>query len=128
MLLGNGTSALQTVAPSTSGNVLKSNGTTWTSAVAPETGIGIGQTWQNMTASRAFGGSYTNSTSKPIMVAISSTSGSGTTMAATVGGVLVQTNGVHAATELNTLTFIVPPSTAYSVASTETLNNWAELR
>ena len=32
MLLGNGTSALQTVAPSTSGNVLTSNGTTWTSA------------------------------------------------------------------------------------------------
>jgi hypothetical protein len=31
-LLGNGTSALQTVAPSTSGNVLTSNGTTWTSS------------------------------------------------------------------------------------------------
>jgi hypothetical protein len=32
VLLGNGTSALQVVAPSTSGNVLTSNGTTWTSA------------------------------------------------------------------------------------------------
>lgn len=32
VLLGNGTSALQAVAPSTSGNVLQSNGTTWTSA------------------------------------------------------------------------------------------------
>lgn len=32
VLLGNGTSALQEVAPSTSGNVLTSNGTTWTSA------------------------------------------------------------------------------------------------
>lgn len=31
VLLGNGTSALQTVAPSTSGNVLASNGTTWAS-------------------------------------------------------------------------------------------------
>lgn len=31
VLLGNGTSALQTVAPSTSGNVLQSNGTTWQS-------------------------------------------------------------------------------------------------
>jgi hypothetical protein len=36
VLLGNGTSALQTVAPSTSGNVLKSNGTTWQSS-APTT-------------------------------------------------------------------------------------------
>jgi len=34
VLLGNGTSTLQTVAPGTSGNVLTSNGTTWTSAPA----------------------------------------------------------------------------------------------
>jgi hypothetical protein len=33
LLLGNGTSAVQLVAPSTSGNVLKSNGTTWVSDV-----------------------------------------------------------------------------------------------
>jgi len=32
VLLGNGTSALQVVAPSTSGNVLTSNGTTWVSS------------------------------------------------------------------------------------------------
>lgn len=31
VLLGNGSGALQTVAPGTSGNVLTSNGTTWTS-------------------------------------------------------------------------------------------------
>jgi hypothetical protein len=38
VLLGNGTSALQTVAPGTSGNVLTSNGTTWTSAT-PATAV-----------------------------------------------------------------------------------------
>lgn len=32
VLLGNGTSAIQTVAPGASGNVLTSTGTTWTSA------------------------------------------------------------------------------------------------
>jgi hypothetical protein len=37
VLLGNGTSTLQTVAPSTSGNVLTSNGTTWTSAASAVT-------------------------------------------------------------------------------------------
>jgi microcystin-dependent protein len=37
VLLGNGTSALQTVAPGTSGNVLTSNGTTWQSISAPVT-------------------------------------------------------------------------------------------
>jgi hypothetical protein len=40
VLLGNGTSALQAVAPGTAGNVLTSNGTTWTSA--PATGGGGG--------------------------------------------------------------------------------------
>lgn len=35
VLLGNGTSAPLTVAPSTSGNVLTSNGTTWVSSAAP---------------------------------------------------------------------------------------------
>jgi hypothetical protein len=35
VLLGNGTSALQAVAPGTSGNLLTSNGTTWTSAAPP---------------------------------------------------------------------------------------------
>jgi len=39
VLLGNGTSALQVVAPGTNGNVLTSNGTTWTSA-APTGGGG----------------------------------------------------------------------------------------
>jgi hypothetical protein len=34
VLLGNGTSAVQVVAPSTSGNVLTSNGTTWVSSAA----------------------------------------------------------------------------------------------
>lgn len=35
VLLGNGTSAVQVVAPSTSGNILTSNGSTWTSAAFP---------------------------------------------------------------------------------------------
>jgi len=39
VLLGNGTSALQAVAPGTSGNVLVSNGTTWTSATAAASGV-----------------------------------------------------------------------------------------
>lgn len=38
VLLGNGTSALQSVAPGSSGNVLTSNGTTWTSS-APSGGV-----------------------------------------------------------------------------------------
>ena len=39
ILLGNGTSAIQTLAPGTSGNVLTSNGTTWTSVPAAISGV-----------------------------------------------------------------------------------------
>jgi hypothetical protein len=38
VLLGNGTDAVQTVAPGTTGNLLTSNGTTWVSAAAPAGG------------------------------------------------------------------------------------------
>lgn len=43
VLLGNGTSALQTVSPSTSGNVLTSNGTTWVSQAPAASGISTGK-------------------------------------------------------------------------------------
>lgn len=53
VLLGNGTSALQTVAPSTAGNVLKSNGTTWVS------GAGFGWNVTYASVSKSAGDSYT---------------------------------------------------------------------
>jgi hypothetical protein len=52
VLLGNGTSALQTVAPGTSGNVLTSNGTTWTSAAVASSYVG--PNFQAFTASGTF--------------------------------------------------------------------------
>ena len=50
VLLGNGTSALQTVAPGTSGNVLTSNGTTWSSTAL----LSAANTW---TGTQTFSGS-----------------------------------------------------------------------
>ncbi len=43
VILGNGTSAVQTVAPGTAGNVLTSNGTTWQSTALPASGVSKGQ-------------------------------------------------------------------------------------
>ena len=54
VLLGNGTSALQVVAPGSSGNVLTSNGTTWTSA-APTGGVSASGT-NSFTGSNDFTG------------------------------------------------------------------------
>lgn len=43
VLLGNGTTAVQFVAPGTNGNVLTSNGTTWTSTAPAASGVTAGK-------------------------------------------------------------------------------------
>lgn len=53
VLLGNGTSAVQVVAPSTSGNVLTSNGTTWASTALPANAY-VGGKGQAFTANGTF--------------------------------------------------------------------------
>jgi len=60
VLLGNGTSALQAVAPGANGNVLTSNGTTWTSAAAPAVAAAAGTLTGNTLASTVVGSSLTS--------------------------------------------------------------------
>lgn len=43
VILGNGTSAVNFVAPGTAGNVLASNGTTWVSSAPSAAGVGSGR-------------------------------------------------------------------------------------
>lgn len=119
VLLGNGTSALQTVAPGTSGNVLTSNGTTWASST-PDPVIGVGQTWQDLTASRSAGVTYTNSTSRPIMVVIL---GGGASSILINGSAILSTP----AGIVNT-TFIVPVSSTYQFTTGGSITKWSELR
>jgi hypothetical protein len=69
VMLGNGTAALSgnMVAPGTSGNVLTSNGTTWTSAASSVKGLGLGgETWHSV--SRSANTPYQNNRAYPIMV------------------------------------------------------------
>ena len=134
VMLGNGTSALSgnLVAPSTSGNVLTSNGTTWTS-VAPAGGIGVGQSWQNLTGSRSLGTTYTNSTGRPIEIAIAiSAAGKGNNLTITINGVGLLTNqfnwGSGDANNGNFMTFIIPDGHTYSVSVGNSIQTWAELR
>ena len=47
VLIGNGTSAVTAVAPGTTGNLLTSNGTTWTSAAAPSSAVQYPQNIQS---------------------------------------------------------------------------------
>lgn len=136
VVLGNGTSALNAnmVAPGTSGNVLTSNGTTWASAAVPG-GLGVGQTWTLV--SRAFYTSYTNSTGKPIVVAIvASLTPGGAWLGATVDGVgpiPMGTGYTSGGTYTVSGTVVIPVGATYSVAPQITagsvsLSSWYELR
>jgi hypothetical protein len=137
VILGNGSSALSgnLVAPGTSGNVLTSNGTTWTST-APSSPIGVGQTWQLPTRSLAT--TYTNSTGKPIQVHVmmqASGGGGGSTTSAVVDGITISsgsTNSVSGGLSCVTHSFIVPNGSTYSItaggSSSLTVSTWAELR
>ena len=116
-------------AAGTSGYVLTSDGTNWTSALNPT--IGVGQTWTDVTASRAGGTTYTNSTTKPISVLIVGTFSSGTgVVSVSVGGVLAgQSQYVSNSGWLVVCTTIVPPSSTYVATFTgSTKTSWYELR
>lgn len=92
---------------------------------------GVGQTWQNVTASRAYAQSYNNLTDKPITVLLScSPAGAGSqNVTITVGGVNIGTISTTNGSAAGNATFIVPPNTSYSVSGTNsTLVNWSELR
>jgi hypothetical protein len=129
VILGNDTSALSgnLVAPSTSGNVLTSNGTTWTSAAA--TSIGVGQTWQDVTGSRIAGTTYTNSTGKPIVFFISTINSTSNTLTLIVSGVTVAIQyTTSAGNNTANLQAIVPNGATYSATSAKSIASWVELR
>jgi hypothetical protein len=58
VLLGNGTSAVQFVAPGSNGNVLTSNGTTWSSSTAPTPTAAQGASWVLLATATAASSSF----------------------------------------------------------------------
>ncbi|SKC78237.1 hypothetical protein SAMN05445504_2361 [Burkholderia sp. CF099] len=95
--------------------------------------FGLGQSWQNVSASRAIGTTYTNSTGKAIAVSASMTSTSTqNTATITVGGVTINGSSNYAAGAPASSVFaIVPPGISYQVnqtAGTATLVSWSECR
>lgn len=127
VLLGNGTAAVKEVAPGASGNVLTSDGTIWASS--PLGVIGVGQTWQDVTGSRARSTSYTNDTGKPIMVFVSTINDTSNTVFVKVGGVTIaRLDTTSAGNNTSNPSFIVPNNTTYQIDSVRAILIWAELR
>ncbi len=91
-----------------------------TTAFATSQDLGVGQTWQNLTSSRAFGGVYTNATAKPIFVAVG---------ASVAANLTVAVAGAAGAAMPYVAHFIVPTGATYSVTtSAGTVFAWNELR
>ena len=127
ILKGDGTSAVSVASAS---DIVAAISTT---AVALSTNstnaIGYNQTWQNVLGSRGNGTTYTNSTGKPIMVAVAaSPTNNNQSISATVGGVSLGAITLTAGYSSGAFQFIVPTGTTYVVSTSGSLNTWAELR
>ena len=103
-------------------------------AVVQNQGLGVGQTWQDMTSSRAFNTTYQNTTGKPIFIGVSATVANGGTMNLTVSpnSDMSASVIVDRASDINDpigVTTIIPNNIYYkvTVGSASGLI-WAELR
>lgn len=102
-----------------------------TTAFVTNASIGWNQTWVNVTANRALGTTYTNSTGKPtyVMVLPQDAVGSTSTISVTVGGVVIVNNHTFTSTT-GPIAFVVPNLQTYKVTITGTGNvsQWNELK
>lgn len=130
--LNTATSTLQLVIDFTNGRTF-SRGSTTEDFVQRDS-IGVGQGWSDMTASRALGTTYTNTTGRPIQIAgvAGPASGAVVTMIVTIGSLPIYGN--YSGSVGNFVAFpmaIIPPGSTYTVAAangTAALVNWRELR
>jgi len=90
-------------------------------------GLGIGQTWQDVTASRSAGVTYTNSTGSPITIQFNVYRTTGT-LTVTVGGNIAVNQPYQSTNGYINITFIVPNGATYSIAWTGIAPYWSELR
>lgn len=129
---GNTSGGITLSAPAVAGsNTISLPASTGTAALTSDV-IGVNQTWNDVTASRALTTTYTNTTGKPIMVNVRVSVNSVATMALAVGGLAIATaRNDNASVVSATLSAIVPNNVTYSVtksgAGTGTINLWSEL-
>ena len=99
--------------------------------ISQPSGIGVGQTWQNLTASRSIGVTYTNLTSKPIMVSVSPVASAALIGTFSINSVVVANIQFTPAGGGggSPFVFIIPPNATYSVNNVTNFNldKWFEL-
>jgi len=118
----------------TSGQFLSSDGDGSMSWTTQTQGIGVGQTWQNVTSSRAMNTTYTNTTGRPIMISIyCAGQPNHCEWELLVDGVQLGHQGVisvASAAMRATMSAIVPTGSTYRANNINNagLQSWAELR
>lgn len=93
-------------------------------------GIGVNQTWQNVTASRSFGVTYTNTTGKPIMVAVTSynSATAAQNLSLYVNGIVTVNSGSSYGGTAMSICVIIPNNVSYYFVTNGSANKWFELR
>lgn len=90
--------------------------------------LGYGQTLQDVTASRALGTTYYNTTGKPIFISIDMNQSASNSSTLTINGIAVDYNAYATLSVTFGLKGVVPPGGSYSVSTGNSLNKWVELR
>lgn len=90
--------------------------------------LGMGQTWQDVTGSRAGSTTYQNLTGRPIMVAVTDNQGSTPTFQVSTDAATWVTIGVVGGNSEHSFSFIVPNNHYYRVNGALSATYWAELR
>jgi hypothetical protein len=113
----------------TSGQILTSSGPSavpsWTSSQS----IGVGQTWQDFTGSRAVSTPYQNLTGRPISVQIRITASASPFQVSADNVTFVSiAAGTSTAGVGGWIGGIVPPNHYYRINGAATINGWSELR
>jgi hypothetical protein len=90
--------------------------------------LGVGQTWQDVKSSRSSMVTYTNTSGKPIQVAITIGSGGNTTRSFYINGVAVAYAYGYDWADYSTMNFIIPNGATYKADGGYTISKWFELR
>jgi len=88
--------------------------------------IGVGQTWQDVTGSRAVATTYTNSTGKPIEISVSFYSTSPHTAALYINNAVIWAHGIASNDAHGTA--IIPDGATYRIEAAYQTYTWKELR
>ena len=106
------------------------NSSVTTAKLGSDVGLfGVGQTWQDVSASRSTNTDYTNNTGKPIQLSLNFQLASGSSISLIIGGVTVNahTYGIGSA---GWFYAVVPNNTVYRITTvgSPTRFAWTELR